>query len=134
MAHIGALQAIGQPVPLPLLALGLQALGYPQPVVQACAAGHPLGQEILLKLSRAAQDAHGATLQNDNGALDAPRPDTPPAPPPPPPPAPMDTSEDADAAPKSLQAHNAPGPAWMPALAPADDDQSRVRRPAGAQA
>ena len=27
MAHIGALQAIGQPVPLPLLALGLQALG-----------------------------------------------------------------------------------------------------------
>ena len=51
-----------------------------------------------MKLSRAAQDAHGATLQNDNGALDAPRPDTPPAPPPPPPPAPMDTSEDADAA------------------------------------
>jgi len=102
--------------------------------MQACAAGHPLGQEILLKLSRAVQDAHGATLQNDNGALDAPRPDTPPAPPPPPPPAPMDTSEDADAAPKSLQAHNAPGAAWMPALAPADDDQSRIRRPAGAQA
>jgi hypothetical protein len=46
----------------------------------------------------------------------------------------MDTSEDADAAPKSLQAHNAPGAAWMPALAPADDDQSRIRRPAGAQA
>lgn len=65
MCQIGAIQATGQPVPVPLLALALQELHYPHPVVQACAQGHPLGQEILLKVGRAAQDAHRATLQSE---------------------------------------------------------------------
>ena len=49
---------------MPLLALALQELRYPQPVVDACSQGHPLGQEILLKVGRAAQDAHRAASTN----------------------------------------------------------------------
>ena len=64
MCQIGAIQATGQPVPVPLLALALQELRYPQPVVDACSQGHPLGQEILLKVGRAAQDAHRAASTN----------------------------------------------------------------------
>ena len=64
MCQIGAIQATGQPVPVPLLALALQELRYPQPVVDACSQGHPLGQEILLKVGRAAQDAHRAAQTN----------------------------------------------------------------------
>ena len=64
MCQIGAIQATGQPVPVPLLALALQELRYPQPVVDACSHGHPLGQEILLKVGRAAQDAHRAAQTN----------------------------------------------------------------------
>jgi len=64
MCQIGAIQATCQPVPVPLLALALQELRYPQPVVDACSQGHPLGQEILLKVGRAAQDAHRAAQTN----------------------------------------------------------------------
>ena len=49
---------------MPLLALALQELRYPQVVVDACSQGHPLGQEILLKVGRAAQDAHRAAQTN----------------------------------------------------------------------
>jgi hypothetical protein len=49
---------------VPLLALALQELRYPQVVVDACSQGHPLGQEILLKVGRAAQDAHRAAQTN----------------------------------------------------------------------
>merc|ERR1712138_173328 len=73
MMEVGGLffefEAISRPrcsaqVPVPLLALALHELRYPQVVVDACSQGHPLGQEILLKVGRAAQDAHRAAQTN----------------------------------------------------------------------